>query len=172
MNIIKKAAKVWYLELKKPKPANSKDIDLIINKVFPVDLEEYLHVYRKIGGPWDWANRLVMDKEELRLFLNDEQNEIYYALYNNEIVGYIELDMHHSDIELVYFGLSKHYIGKGFGREMINYILLLMQKQNINRVWLHTCEFDSPQALAFYLKSGFTIYDEKIEDQTIIEKNL
>ena len=170
MKIIYKPAKVWYLEIKNPNTKLKPSPDFKVEKQFPVDLANYRDVYREVGEPWDWANRLTMDENDLRTHLNDSKNEIYYAYYQDEFCGYFELDCHKQDIELVYFGLSPKFIGKGLGKLLMQAVFQEAASHNCPRIWLHTCEFDSPQALKFYLNSGFRIYDEKIEDQTIIEK--
>jgi GNAT superfamily N-acetyltransferase len=169
MKIIYKPAKVWYLEIKDPKTNHESNPDFSVEKQFPVDIANYRAIYKEVGGPWDWANRLVIPESELQSVLNDSKNEIYYCYYKNQFAGYFEIDTHSHDFELVYFGLSPKFIGKGLGKQMIQSVIKIAQVQNAPRLWLHTCEFDSPQALKFYLKSGFTIYDEKIENQTIIE---
>ena len=169
MKIIYKPAKVWYLELKNPNTDYQLNPDFKVEKQFPVDTSNYRKIYKEVGGPWDWANRLVMPESELQAVLSDPKNEIYYCYYKGDFAGYFELDTHTQDFELVYFGLSPNFIGKGLGKEMMQSVIKVAQGQNAPRLWLHTCEFDSPQALNFYLKSGFSIYDEKIEDQTIIE---
>ena len=169
MNIIYKPAKVWYLEIKNPMTNHESNPDFKVEKQFPVDAFNYRNIYKEVGGPWDWSNRLVMPKSELQAILSDPKNEIYYCYYKYDFAGYFELDTHTQDFELVYFGLSPNFIGKGLGKEMMQSVLKVAQEQNGPRLWLHTCEFDSPQALNFYLKSGFSIYDEKIEDQTIIK---
>jgi hypothetical protein len=35
----------------------------------------------------------------------------------------------------------------------------------IRRFWVHTCTFDHPSALSFYLRSGFTPYAFRVEVQ-------
>ena len=109
-----------------------------------------------------------MNNTDLQKLLDDENNEIYYAFYQGKFCGYFELDCHSPDIELVYFGLKPDFIGKGLGKQLMQAVFRATAAHNYKRLWLHTCEFDSPQALDFYLKSGFHIFDEKVEDQTII----
>ena len=36
-------------------------------------------------------------------------------------------------------------------------------RPSVNRVWLHTCSFDHPNAIAFYLRSGFRAWKFAIE---------
>ncbi len=169
MRITKKPARVWYLEMNNPKKEQISVGNLMVKKQFPVEMQEYRNRYKEVGEPWDWANRLIMNDQELLAVLDDAKNEIFYCYFEDAFAGYFELDHHHEDVELVYFGLSPKFIGKGLGRQMIQEVFGQAEQYNSPRIWLHTCEFDSPQALDFYLKSGFQIYDEKMEDQVIIE---
>lgn len=169
MKTIKKAAKVWYLELMNPKATLPSDKDLRIEKQENIDLHDYREKYKLIGGPWNWANRLILPEAELEAILKDPANRIYYLYYKGRFSGYFELDTHDSNnIEVVYFGLAPGFIGKGFGKKMMQALIALAGEQKAKRLWLHTCEFDSPRALEFYQKSGFKIYKETIEDQVII----
>jgi len=168
MKVIHKPAKVWYLAISNPKIAHKTNNHFIVKKQFPIDIEKYKEVYKEVGGPWDWSNRLAIPQTELQAILDDQLNEIFYCYYKDQFAGYFELDCHEDTIELVYFGLSPKFIGKGLGKQMINEVIDIASKKLSPRLWLHTCELDSPQALAFYQKSGFTVFDEKIEDQTII----
>lgn len=168
MKISYKPAKVWYLELLNPKAKDLKKEGFRIEIQKRINIHEYKQRYREVGETWDWANRLVMDENLLQAHLDDAKNEIYYAYYQDEFCGYFELDCHQQDIELVYFGLSPKFIGKGLGKLLMQAVFQKAASHNCPRLWLHTCELDSPQALEFYLKNGFLIFDEKFEDQTII----
>ncbi|RLD66215.1 MAG: N-acetyltransferase [Bacteroidetes bacterium] len=170
MKTICKPAKVWYLEMINLETSKIEEEKFQIKLQENINLEEYKLRYHKVGGKWNWANRLIMDDDKLRSLLNDPKNEIYYAYYNNSFVGYFELDCHQKDVELVYFGLLPEFMGKGLGKLLMQSVLQRANQHQTQRLWLHTCEFDSPQALNFYIKNGFIIYDEKIEDQLIITK--
>ena len=64
------------------------------------------------------------------------------------------------------------YLGKGLGRFLMNEAILAAKLLNADRIWLHTCEFDSPKALDFYQKNGFEIYKETVEDEYYPKKFL
>jgi GNAT superfamily N-acetyltransferase len=84
------------------------------------------------------------------------------------VIGYFEFDLKGNEIELVYFGLKSIYLGKGYGKSMMNYTLALAQKMDCKSLFLHTCSFDSPAALPFYQQNGFVIFQTLTQDQPII----
>jgi GNAT superfamily N-acetyltransferase len=171
MNIAYKPAKVWYLELTDPKADETEKPELEAVRQQNIDPEDYLEKYRKIGGKWNWAERLLMERERLLSLLSDAKNEIYYCYFEKQFAGYFELDCHNKDaIELVYFGLAPEFIGKGLGRKMMQRVFSAAGRHQAPKLWLHTCSFDAPQALDFYLKNGFRIYKETVEDQPIISR--
>lgn len=78
-------------------------------------------------------------------------------------MGYIEIFQNGAQAELIYFGLLENYMGKGLGKIMMQYVKKYCNNHNISTLRLHTCEFDSPQAKAFYLKSGFKLVKEEMD---------
>lgn len=65
--------------------------------------------------------------------------------------------------ELVYFGVTAKLIGSGAARFMMNRALELAWSRDLSRVWVHTCTFDHPSAVAFYQRSGFRPFRRQIE---------
>ena len=57
----------------------------------------------------------------------------------------------------------KNLIGTGAGRWLMNRALELAWSRPITRLWLHTCTFDHPAALAFYQRSGFRPFRRQVE---------
>ncbi len=55
------------------------------------------------------------------------------------------------------------FIGSGAGGFMMEQALRLAWRDGVRRVWLHTCTFDSPQALGFYQRFGFVPYQQTVE---------
>jgi hypothetical protein len=49
------------------------------------------------------------------------------------------------------------------GRWLMNRALEFSWSRPIARVWVHTCTFDHPAALAFYQRSGFRAFRRQIE---------
>jgi ribosomal protein S18 acetylase RimI-like enzyme len=80
-------------------------------------------------------------------------------------VGLLELDFTTpGEAELAYFGLVPEEIGNGAGRWLMNEALArVWSRPGMERLFVHTCTADSPQALGFYRASGFTPYKRAIE---------
>ena len=83
---------------------------------------------------------------------------------DGEDLGLLELDFRVSGAcELAFFGLDDALIGTGAGRYLMTQAITLAFQRDITRFHVHTCTLDSPQALAFYIRSGFKPYKQEIE---------
>lgn len=120
---------------------------------------EYLSMYKAVGEDFNWVDRLIMPTEKLMSILQDVNTEILVLRQDGNIAGFSEL--HHisaKEIEIVYFGLTRSYAGKGLGFLFLSYIIAHAWIYPIERLWLHTCDLDHPAALPLYQKAGFVVY--------------
>ncbi|MDN8247100.1 GNAT family N-acetyltransferase [Acinetobacter baumannii] len=130
------------------------------------DLDEYRNLFRLVGTDWLWFSRLLMCDEQLAKILQEPTREIYAIRYADEDVGLLELDFGVAgDAELVFLGLTSEVRGKGIGRAIMDTATSLAWQKPIKRFWVHTCTFDHPSALGFYIRSGFKPYALKLEVQ-------
>jgi GNAT superfamily N-acetyltransferase len=137
---------------------------LILQRFEADDLEAFRDVFRKVGSDIMWFSRLIMTDEKLNSILTDPAVESYKLIQGNEVIGLLELDFREPDqAELSFFGLAPEAIGKGAGRALMDEALRRAWARPIKRFWVHTCTFDHPAALAFYIRSGFTPYQRMIE---------
>ena len=124
----------------------------------------YRYLYNTIGEDWLWTDRRTQPEFELAAAIRDPKIEIHVLYVDGEPGGYFELARHSADdIELYYFGIMPWLIGKGFGGYLIRTAIRTAWAHAPKRFWLHTCDFDHPDALAFYRKMGFVDYDEQVE---------
>ena len=163
--VIYKDADVWYLNRKTKAKENDTGIKSI--KQTNIDYDNYIAIYKAIGGTYDWSGRIIISKEETLKILNKNTTEIYYNYINDELIGYFEFDFS-DNAEIIYFGLMPNSIGKGLGRKLMDNALDILKSKNIDTVMLHTCSLDHENALRFYKKCGFEVYKETIEAQAII----
>ena len=63
--------------------------------------------------------------------------------------------------EIAYFGLVPEFVGKGFGKLLLEDCIDKAWELAETRIWLHTCTLDSPSALPNYLNRGFEIFKEE-----------
>ena len=128
------------------------------------DVAWYRDLYRRIGTDWLWFSRLRMSADVLKAVIQHPSVECYTLLVDGNDEGLIELDFHEAEVcELRMFGLTPKLIGKGAGRWLMNRAIEAAWSKPIRRFWVHTCTFDHPCALAFYIRSGFIPFRRQIE---------
>jgi len=126
--------------------------------------DAYKLLFRTVGEDWLWFSRLSLPDEKLAAVLDDPLIEAFALRRDGADVGMLELDFRVAgQCEIVYFGLAAGMIGKGVGRTLMNNAIAIAWAKPIQRLWLHTCHFDSPQALSFYKRSGFIPYKFAVE---------
>jgi GNAT superfamily N-acetyltransferase len=127
--------------------------------------ERYRALFRRVGEPWLWFSRLVMDEATLLSIIHDPAVEIYAVTDARGIeLGMLELDFREPGLcELSYFGLVPELTGRGEGRWLMGQALALAWRKGIARVWVHTCTLDHPKALNFYRAQGFVPYARAVE---------
>jgi GNAT superfamily N-acetyltransferase len=128
------------------------------------DLNWFRDLYRRVGEEWLWFSRLQLADTELAAIVQSPSVELYALVDQGRDEGLLELDFRTAGkCELVYFGVTAKLFGSGAGRWLMNCALELAWSRPITRVWLHTCTFDHPAALAFYQRFGFRPFRRQIE---------
>jgi GNAT superfamily N-acetyltransferase len=151
--------------LERPRPRPMAPSDLRLDRWREPAPERYRTLFRRIGEPWLWFSRLVMDEAALVAIIHDPAVEIYAVTDARGIeLGILELDFREAgQTELSFFGLVPELTGKGEGRWLMGHALALCWRKGIERVWVHTCTLDHPKALGFYRAQGFVPYARAIE---------
>ena len=120
--------------------------------------ELYRQLYAEVGRQWSWFDRLWWTDEELAAHLDRPEVAIRVLYLNGDPAGYYELVTHDDrSVEVAYFGLMQHAIGKGLGRWLLGEAVAEAWGGDPTRVWLHTCTLDHPAALPNYLRAGFAV---------------
>jgi GNAT superfamily N-acetyltransferase len=124
----------------------------------------YRELFTRIGSDWLWTSRLQLADDELSRILGDPRVEVYAARRGAEDIALLELDFREpGTCELAFFGLMASYVGSGAGRWLMNRALEIVWSRPINRFWVHTCTHDHPDALRFYMRSGFRPFRQHVE---------
>ncbi|MDO8535105.1 MAG: GNAT family N-acetyltransferase [Xanthobacteraceae bacterium] len=135
-----------------------------LRRVPKPDPDWYRDLYRRVGEDWLWFSRLALGDAALRGLIHDPAVEVYALRHRGRDEGLLELDLRRfPDIEISFLGVVTTLLGKGAGRYLINRAIEIAWARGPNRVTVHTCTFDHPRALEFYLHSGFTPYARSVE---------
>jgi len=159
------AAVVTHLEMTTP-PARRDDPPgaWSLRKVDTPALDWYRDLFRRVGEDWLWFSRARMTDTDLAAIINAPGIEIYALAVDGRDEGLLELDFRQpGQCELVYFGVTSGLIGTGAARFLMNRALERAWSNDVRRVWVHTCTFDHPSAVAFYQRSGFRPFRRQIE---------
>lgn len=127
--------------------------------------DAYRTLFRRVGAPWLWFSRLVLDDAALAAIIHDEAVRIWAVRDLRGIeIGMLELDFRKAgECEIAFFGFVPELAGKGNGSWLMAHTLMQAWRKDVSRVWVHTCSLDHPSALGFYIRQGFTPYARAIE---------
>jgi GNAT superfamily N-acetyltransferase len=157
---------VTLLEMRKAAPTREIALPhgVTLRKITPT-LEWYRDIFRRVGAQdWLWFSRLKVSDTELGAILDDPDVAFYTLSKDGQDEALLELDFRQpGECELMYFGLTPALIGTGAGRYLMNHAITTAWTRPIKRFHVHTCTIDSPQALSFYMRSGFVAYARQIE---------
>ncbi|RTL14489.1 MAG: GNAT family N-acetyltransferase [Flavobacteriaceae bacterium] len=107
--------------------------------------------------------------EKLTIELTDTNAEFYFAVLDEEVIGYLKLNFGDSqtelkdnkalEIERIY--VSKEFHGKSVGQLLYDKAIEVAKQKNADYVWLGVWE-ENPRAISFYKKNGFIEFDKHI----------
>jgi GNAT superfamily N-acetyltransferase len=149
-----------FVEMRDPGQLKRKDMPSGIDARFvrwqPCPVLRYRELYKRVGAKWHWRDRNEWSDERLAKDLNNPDVHVWELLVGDELAGYFQLEKQPGPVvEIVYFGLTPEFIGKGVGGAMLTKAVDEAWALGADAVWLHTCTLDSPHALPNYEARGF-----------------
>lgn len=107
--------------------------------------------------------------EKLKRELQDKNSEFYFAIYNNDIVGYLKLNSGSSQTEIKddnYLEIERIYVLKSFHGQRVGKLLFEKSVETAHRkmadfLWLGVWE-KNDRAIAFYRKNGFIEFGKHV----------
>lgn len=152
----------YYLEMTSPEQFRPSYADntagVMMMQMSRPDVGFYRFLYGSVGEQWRWRDRLLMPDHELADVLARSETSVHVLYVDATPAGYVELDKQGESTEIAYFGLRPGYMGRGLGKHLLSYGIARAWDDGAQRVFVHTCNLDSPVALENYLKRGFSIY--------------
>jgi len=101
--------------------------------------------------------------------LTDPNSEFYFAILDDNVIGYLKVNFGQSqtelkddkalEIERIY--VPKEFHGKKVGQILYDKALQVARQKNADYVWLGVWE-ENPRAISFYKKNGFVEFDKHI----------
>ena len=107
--------------------------------------------------------------EKLNAELDNPNSEFYFAMLDNNVLGYLKLNFGQSqtelkddkalEIERIY--VKKEFHGKKVGQILYDKAMQIAKQKNADYVWLGVWE-ENPRAINFYKKNGFVEFHKHI----------
>lgn len=159
------AAVVTYLEMRSPPDVEVPPSPLSLKRIEVPQPAHYRELFRRIGAPWLWFSRLIMDDAHLASIIQHPKVELDAVIEEaGREVGMLELDFREPhECELSFLGLVPELSGKGHGRWLLAEAVRRAWREGVDRVHVHTCSLDHPAALSAYRRAGFTPFKRAIE---------
>ena len=158
-----KEVKRNYLEinsLKNLKQGSKPSDDYTLHLLDPINFQINKFFYKNIGNKHKWVDRLIWTEGQWIDYVSSKNIKTYVLKYKRNLVGFFEL-IHHQEkkeIEIAYLGILEEYQNKKLGSYLLSEAIQVSFKNNINRVWVHTCTLDHKNALKNYMTRGMKIF--------------
>lgn len=155
---------IWSFEMTSPeqlRPAKHTDLD--IRPLIPTLPTFMQYLWLSVGGPWSWGDRRTWSNEQWQGLASDDATFTKIGYHNGTPAGFCELHNADNEIEITFFGLFPQFFGRGYGGHLLTRAVEDAWAMEPDRIWVHTCSWDGPTAVANYEARGFTKFDEKTE---------
>ncbi len=138
-----------------PRPASPPGAHVVVAERCTVGFYRYL--YDGVGRRHVWWLRRTLSDERLAGILADPGNSVHVLMQHGEPAGFYELDRRSRPVvNLSYFGLFPHAIGRGMGRALLRHAVEAAWAGGATRAMtVNTCTADHPRALPNYIAAGF-----------------
>ena len=119
----------------------------------------FRYLYENVGEAWLWWERRAMDDKALEEILLDPLVEFYVLYVDGVPAGFGELDFNQlatsQTASLNLLGLMPSYLGKGYGRYLLTWVIDAAWQQSPERLVTTICSLDHPHAAAVLQQHGF-----------------
>ena len=138
--------------------------DYSVNLIEPNDFQLNKFFYKNIGKKHKWTDRLIWTEQKWIKYVSNKDVKTFVLKNKNDLVGFYELVLHleKKEVEIAYFGILEEYQNKKLGSFLLSDAIKKSFRENVVRVWLHTCSLDHKNALNNYLSRGMKIFKTEI----------
>jgi hypothetical protein len=139
-----------------PSPPLPADATLV--KVATPSVAFYRYLYNTVGAPYVWWLRRATPDHEIAAMLGNPAVSLHVLYRGGEPAGFFELENRFGSVNISYFGLLPHAVGKGIGPAFLRASVDEAWRRGPEVVTVNTCTADHPRALPNYLAAGFVPY--------------
>jgi GNAT superfamily N-acetyltransferase len=119
-------------------------------------VEQYRVLYNTVGAQYVWWLRRIVPDHVLGAMLRDARVSIHVLHLDGKPAGFYELDRTPwPSVNLSYFGLMPHAVGKGLGFAFLRNAIDSAWAMGPKAMTVNTCTADHPRALPTYVRAGF-----------------
>ena len=138
--------------------------DYSLELLDPINFQLNKFFYKNIGKKHNWVDRLIWSEQQWIDYILSKKVKTYVFKHKDDLAGFFELIFHHEkkEVEIAYFGILEEYQNKKLGSYLLSKAIKKSFKENINRVWVHTCSLDHKNALTNYINRGMKIFKTEI----------
>ena len=138
--------------------------DYSLELLDPINFQLNKFFYKNIGKKHNWVDRLIWSEQQWIDYILSKKVKTYVFKHKDDLAGFFELIFHHEkkEAEIAYFGILEEYQNKKLGSYLLSKAIKKSFKENINRVWVHTCSLDHKNALNNYIDRGMKIFKTEI----------
>jgi ribosomal protein S18 acetylase RimI-like enzyme len=87
------------------------------------------------------------------VILEEDDNGLHFGLYDsNKLISVVSLFIRGTEAQFRKFATDNNYQGKGYGSELLNFMLTHAKQQGVAKIWCNA----RITAINFYSKHGFT----------------
>ena len=146
-------------------PVARPDSAVAIQKVGQPSAEYNWFFHHVIGTPYKWGGREGWTLNNWQTFVQRDELETWVAYWDGAPAGYYEIETQSDGSQRVLcFGLLESFIGRGLGGFLLTSCCQRCWQRGAERIWLRTCTFDHPHAIANYKARGFQLVESTCTD--------
>ncbi|MDC1126915.1 GNAT family N-acetyltransferase [Candidatus Pelagibacter sp.] len=134
--------------------------DCSLNLLEPFNFQLNKFFYKNIGKKHKWIDRLAWTENQWIDYVSNKNVETYVFKFKTDLAGFFELISHNEkkEVEIAYLGLLEEFQNKKLGSYLLSEAIQKSFKDNVNRVWVHTCSLDHKNAINNYIARGMKIF--------------
>lgn len=140
-----------------------------VEQLRDISVSTFTETFASVNSAENMANYLAnnLSKQKLADELNTTGSEFYFAILNQQIIGYLKIntgkaqtelkEANSLEIERIY--ISKEYHGKKAGQFLYESAVQIAAEKSADYIWLGVWEHNR-RAISFYRKNGFVEFDK------------